>query len=88
MKPIRKLAIGALGLFPIAFMTGCANKVPPTFVSCSTPVGYLQDVAEPELKGKTNKDLIEHVVELREALKRSNLDKFHLSEWAEDQLNP
>jgi hypothetical protein len=52
-------------------------------VPCSPPVVYLQDVPEPVLVGNTNKDLADYVLGLREALRRSNLDKFHLREWVE-----
>jgi hypothetical protein len=38
------------------------------------------------MSGRTNKDLAEYVLGLREALDRSNLDKFHLREWAEETL--
>jgi hypothetical protein len=48
---------------------------------------YLQDVPGPALSGRTNKDLAEYVLGLREALDRSNLDKFHLREWAEETLD-
>jgi hypothetical protein len=48
-------------------------------------VVYLQDVPEPALAGKTNKDLAEYVLGLREAVRRSNLDKLRLREWAEGQ---
>ena len=54
-------------------------------VPCHPPVVYLQDVPEPVLGGKTNKDLAEHVLELREAVRRSNLDKLRLRKWAEGQ---
>ncbi|MDR1110646.1 MAG: hypothetical protein LBP92_08140 [Deltaproteobacteria bacterium] len=40
----------------------------------------------PVLSGWTNKDLAEYVLGLREALDSSNLDKFHLREWAEETL--
>ena len=48
---------------------------------CSPPVVYMQDVPEPVLVGKTNRDLAEWALGLREALRRANLDKFHLREW-------
>jgi hypothetical protein len=38
-------------------------------------VVYLQDVQAPVFRGLTNADLAGHVLELREALERSNLDK-------------
>jgi hypothetical protein len=41
----------------------------------------MQDVPEPPLAGATNKDLAAWAIELREALRRSNLDKYHLREW-------
>jgi hypothetical protein len=51
---------------------------------CFPPAVYLQEVQAPALGGKTNKDLAAYVLELKEALDRSNLDKFHLREWAEE----
>jgi hypothetical protein len=51
-------------------------------------VVYLQDVEPPRLRGRTNKDLAEYSVSLKEALERSNLDKFHLREWYEEAAAP
>jgi hypothetical protein len=82
MKTI--LSLGALALFMMALSTGCASKPPPVITVCYPPVVYLQDVPEPTLDGRTNKDLVEYVLKLRESLKRSNLDKFHLREWASE----
>jgi hypothetical protein len=45
------------------------------------PLVYLQDVPAPLLRGTTNADLAGHVLDLREALKRSNLDKAALREY-------
>ncbi|MDR3152920.1 MAG: hypothetical protein LBW85_01275 [Deltaproteobacteria bacterium] len=41
----------------------------------------MQDVQAPVLRGATNAALAEHVLELRLALRRSNLDKAALREW-------
>ena len=46
------------------------------------PAVYLQDVTEPELRGKTNGDLLAWAVELREAVRVGNADKRALREWA------
>jgi hypothetical protein len=48
-------------------------------------VVWLQDVPEPVLAGRTNKDLVNWAVSLQGALRRSNLDKLHLREWADER---
>jgi type IV pilus biogenesis protein CpaD/CtpE len=68
-------------------LAGCSAKA-PVAVGCSPPTVYLQDVPEPVLRGRTNKDLAEHVLELREALRRSNLDKLNLRDWMDGQWAP
>ena len=45
------------------------------------PAVYLQDVPEPELRGKTNGDLVAWAMELREAVRMGNADKKALREW-------
>ncbi len=45
------------------------------------PVVYLQEVPEPQLKGRTNKALLDWAVELRQALRLANGDKKALREW-------
>ena len=47
------------------------------------PAVYLQDVPEPELRGKTNGDLAAWALELREAVRMGNSDKAALREWVE-----
>jgi hypothetical protein len=54
-------------------------------VPCSPPVVYLQYVEEPRLNGNTNADLAKYVLELKEAVRRSNMDKMRLLEWANGQ---
>jgi hypothetical protein len=48
-------------------------------------VVFLQEVPEPVLSGKTNRDLAEWALDLKAALVRSNLDKYHLREWLDGQ---
>ena len=73
MRLLIALALATLAL-------GCAPKTPA--IPCSPPVVWLQDVPEPSLEGDTNKDLVEWIVSLQEALRRCNLDKAGLREWA------
>ncbi len=47
------------------------------------PAVYLQDVPEPQMRGRTNGDLANWALELREALRQSNGDKKALREWGE-----
>jgi hypothetical protein len=82
MKSIKGLVIGALALFPIAFIVSCASN-PQVAAPCYPPTVYLQDVPEPSLQGKTNHDLVIYLLELKEAIKISNADKKALREWAE-----
>ncbi len=46
------------------------------------PAVYLQDVPEPERKGRTNGDLAAWALELREAVRMGNSDKAALRKWA------
>ena len=75
MRLLIALALATLAL-------GCAPKTQPAAMPCSPPVVWLQDVPEPSLEGDTNKDLVEWIVSLQEALRRCNLDKAGLREWA------
>lgn len=65
------------------FLSACSPKCPPPR-SFLPPVVYLQEVAEPKLGGRTNKDLLEWSVNLREALRQSNSDKAALRDWYEE----
>jgi hypothetical protein len=77
---MRVAALTLLAALATVALAGCAAKL-PVAVSCTPPVVWLQDIPEPALGGKTNKDLAELVLGLREALRLSNLDKYHLREW-------
>ena len=74
----------AIVLLTAALLAGCSAKI-PSAPPCAPPVVWLQDVPEPVLGGRTNKDLAELVMRLQEALRLSNLDKFHLREWLSDR---
>ena len=45
------------------------------------PVVLLQEVPEPKMRGKTNADLLNWALELREALRLANSDKAALRKW-------
>ena len=49
------------------------------------PAVYLQDVTEPELRGRTNGDLLAWALELREAVRMGNADKAALREWVAEE---
>ena len=74
--------LAAISLALIILSTGCASRAVVAPIKCSPPVVWLQDVPEPVLGGHTNKDLAEWALSLKEALRRANLDKLHLREWA------
>ena len=52
------------------------------------PAVYLQSVPEPYCAIKTNGDLVDCLVVTRAALKKSNLDKEALREWAAEVEPP
>ena len=64
------------------FSTGCANKPCPPARPMMPPTVLLQDVPEPKLRGKTNADLADGYLKMRQALRQSNADKKALREWA------
>jgi hypothetical protein len=80
MNPTSKPAIGLLALFLIPFF-GCSANRAYVAAPCSPPAVYMQAVEEPYLRGRTNRDLAAWALDLRDALRRSNLDKLHLREW-------
>jgi hypothetical protein len=50
------------------------------------PSVYLQTIAEPELRGVTNQDLVLYSIDLEEALRLANHDKEKLQEWVNNQI--
>ena len=74
----------AIVLLTAALLVGCSAKI-PSAPPCAPPVVWLLDVPEPVLGGRTNNDLAELVIRLQEALRLSNLDKFHLRECLSDR---
>ena len=80
MKRTPSLAAGLMAICLTPFF-GCSANRAYVAAPCAPPVVYMQDVPEPHLKGRTNRDLAAWAIDLREALRRSNLDKLHLREW-------
>jgi hypothetical protein len=76
--------VRALALAAVLMAAGCAPVHPPS-AACPEvrfpPAVYLQDVHPPVFRGTTNADLAEYVLELRNAVDRSNLDKARLREF-------
>lgn len=73
----RTLRIGALLLFPIVCL-GCSNRTVatvPVVIRQDVPAYLTQQTPEPFWNGTTNSDLIEHIFDLRQALKSCNADK-------------
>ena len=66
------------------FWSACAPDCPPPRPFLP-PAVYLQDVPEPQMRGRTNGDLANWALELREALRQSNGDKKALREWVDGQ---
>jgi hypothetical protein len=78
----------ALALIILIGAAGCAQVPPCVPAVVPPPVVYLQDVPEPVFRGTTNADLAQHVLDLRAAVRRSNLDKARLREFYADQPDP
>jgi hypothetical protein len=86
-KKLKSIVAATLVSLPLIALPGCAGRPMTTAMApCAPPVVYLQDVPEPTLTGKTNKDLADYVLGLREALRRSNLDKSRLREWMGERI--
>lgn len=66
-----------LALIPFS---ACSAKCPPVRPALP-PVVYLQAVPEPEMRGKTNGDLLAWALDLRTALRQANSDKAALRDW-------
>ena len=64
-------------------LSGCAKPCPAVRPS-APPTVLMQDVPEPKLGGKTNAELDEWGLRLREAMRLSNADKAELRKWAEN----
>ncbi len=66
-------------------LTGCASKkeiVPITkLIELRTPKHLQMPTPVPEWNGTTNQDLIEYVLELKEALNMCNADKVGIGEF-------
>lgn len=48
------------------------------------PAVYLQEVPEPQFHGRTNGDLLNWSLELRQALRQANSDKAALRGWYDE----
>ena len=81
MIRIRWPLIGLILLALSMFLSACSAKHCPSARPMLPPVVYLQEVPEPQLKGRTNKALLDWAVELREALRLANGDKKALRDW-------
>ena len=80
---MRKLGLGLTALALTVCLSACGGKSCPPARPMMPPADYLQDVPEPELRGKTNGDLAAWALELREAVRMGNSDKAALREWVE-----
>lgn len=63
------------------FLGGCAAGPCPPARPMAPPAVYLQDVPEPEFRGRTNGGLLAWALELREAVRMGNADKRAIREW-------
>jgi hypothetical protein len=85
---MRSVVFAALA---ILIVSGCAAQVHPPSACPEIrfpPAVYLQDVQLPVFTGMTNADLAAHVLDLRKAVERSNLDKSRLRDFYADPPAP
>ena len=80
---IRKLALGLTALALTACLSACGGKPCPPARPMLPPAVLMQDVPEPEMRGRTNGDLLAWALELENAVKMGNSDKRALREWAQ-----
>jgi hypothetical protein len=70
------------------FLAGCGTKVevvPPSYPL--PPITLFQEVPDPSISGKYNRDLSNLLYKFREALAISNDNKKKLLLWFEENLN-
>jgi hypothetical protein len=87
-NPLKALA---LVLPALLMVSGCAAQVHPPSACPEVrfpPAVYLQDVQLPLFTGVTNADLAAHVLDLRKAVERSNLDKARLRDFYASPPDP
>lgn len=81
---------GLLLISPLLWSSGCADKAAtcPPARPAIPPAILLQEVPEPVFRGKTNSDLLNYAVSLRQALRLANSDKAALREWVSEAEAP
>lgn len=74
-----------LMLLPLTLLTACSSK-PLTVVKQEPilpPKMLLNTCLEPQYNGQTWADILEHAIDLKEALAKCNIDKKALQDWYE-----
>lgn len=82
---IRLLKSGLILSALILCLSACAPKIVDRPVVVSPPVVYMQHVAVPEFKGRTNADILNWALSLQLALQQANSDKAAIRAWLSDQ---
>ncbi len=83
MRRIPRPLIGLTLCALTACLSACAADCPPPRPAIP-PAVYLQDVPEPQMRGRTNGDLANWALEVRQALRQSNSDKAALRAWVKE----
>lgn len=76
--------IGGILLFLMTSVCGCSNEklvTVPQVVYVTPPSVLLEQVTAPAFTGTTNGDLIEYILELRDALSEANAKLRAIGKW-------
>lgn len=84
LSDLKRRIAGFLAAVSTLMLLGCASAPVETGFR-TPPAALLEDCPIPAVQTKTNGDLADGVIALRQAIKTCNNDKEALREWAKDK---
>lgn len=81
---MQRLALGVI-LSSLILCAACGKRVEYRYLYAEPPAILTEETPAPVWSGRTNKDLIPHVQNLRLALDQCNADKQAIRDWSEAQ---